>query len=105
MTRTKQEETNMNRKEQRNLLAFYRGKMFTNYPTLHLMKDGESICDACMESEQSSILHATLHPEYRDHQWQYVTTYEHLEGPAEFCAHCNKQVESAYGDPEESENP
>lgn len=74
------------------------------YSVRYLMADGESICADCANGENGS---ETMNPDpdYQgDPQWQILESYIHWEGPPEQCAHCNREMESEYGDPEQEEN-
>ncbi len=85
---------------QRGLCDWLRGRCSSTYTSLHLMADGESICDACLKDNRSEILNATVFNYGTNEQWQYEGSYHHAEGPAHFCAHCNEEIESDYGDPD-----
>ena len=64
------------------------------YPVLYLDKHNETLCADC----------ATKDLDDPDTDDKPVAYFVHYEGPSEFCAECNAEVESAYGDPEESLN-
>ena len=61
------------------------------YRILYLCADGETVCAKCAN-------------ERKPDEWQGqepVDAYIDWEGPGTHCAHCNKFMESEYGDPEE----
>jgi hypothetical protein len=66
------------------------------YPVEYATPDGDILCADCARSEVLDN-RGTV---YTDIYW---------EGPAEYCAGCNREIESAYGDPdaeeEEEEEP
>lgn len=68
------------------------------YPLSYLIDDGESICPACANGENGS--EATLDPEESGTGWLIVDVYVHWEGPMDYCAHCQKPLETAYGNPD-----
>ena len=72
------------------------------YPLMLLMVDGESICPDCAKREWKLAAYATRHPGH-DKQWEVAGVYTHLEGPPVQCAHCNKEIESAYGEDEDED--
>lgn len=68
------------------------------YPKVLIMSDGECLCSKCARSEYRAISAATR-AGLRD-GWRAEGVDIHWEGPAETCAHCNAEIESAYGDPD-----
>ena len=60
------------------------------YPVLYLDKDNEVLCAKCATEDLAE----------GDGLLSMVGYFVHYEGPSEFCADCNAEVESAYGDPE-----
>jgi hypothetical protein len=64
------------------------------YPVVYMAKDNGILCPKCANDYR---------PE-RDSQEQLepVAYFIHYEGPAEQCEHCNALIESAYGNPEDS---
>lgn len=67
------------------------------YPKVLVMQDGECLCSACARSEYRLISEATR-GQARD-GWAAVGVQLHMEGAPLACAHCGKQIESAYGEP------
>lgn len=55
------------------------------YPIFYVTKDSNALCGDCGSKEPENI-------EIHDIHW---------EGPSITCQGCNKEIESAYGDPEE----
>jgi len=74
------------------------------YPLLYVCGDNEVVCPECANGENDAEEFNTSQPIGDDPQWDIWTYYIHYEGPPEFCAHCNKEIESAYGDPENLDN-
>ena len=70
------------------------------YTILYLMKDGGTLCASCVKENLEQIKEAEKD---EDAQWQIADAYVHWEGPPEYCDHCNKEMTSEYGDPEEVE--
>ena len=71
------------------------------YPILYLAHDGESVCPACANGENGADF--TTDPKADADGWRLDGWFPFYEGAPEFCCHCNGEVESAYGDPEEAE--
>jgi hypothetical protein len=69
------------------------------YTKMMVMVDGESMCADCVKDNYRLILRAT-----RDNDrsgWQAHTADIHWEGAPMYCANCNKEMPSEYGDPDE----
>ena len=66
------------------------------YPIFHLAADGEPLCATCCNENAKQIDAAE---EYLDPDWQIVASDINWEDEHMYCAHCNKQIESAYGEP------
>ena len=66
------------------------------YPILYLTEANDTLCADCATKE----IRAWLYDESDDPPTAYDAYWE---GPDEHCADCNRVIESAYGDPEESE--
>jgi hypothetical protein len=72
------------------------------YPILYITGDGGILCPACANGENGS---EAANPDCADDPQWNVTAYDvYWEGPSESCAHCNADIKSAYGDPENKEN-
>jgi hypothetical protein len=67
------------------------------YPVYTVMSDGELICPQCARANYRLIAEATRDNDRSD--WEAVDVIVLWEGPAQ-CAHCCKELESAYGDVE-----
>lgn len=67
------------------------------YPVYCYTSDGETLCAACVKSEYRQISRSTR--EGARDGWAIVGVDVYWEGAPEQCAHCNKDCESAYGDP------
>lgn len=65
------------------------------YPVIVVMDDGETLCPECANDPSNPVHEGGLAD-----GWRMEATDIHYEGPPEVCAHCNKEIESAYGDPE-----
>jgi hypothetical protein len=57
------------------------------YTIAYYTKDGDTMCAECTADPENGA-------EYSD---------VHYEGPSEYCAECNKEIESSYGDPDADE--
>lgn len=67
------------------------------YPVAYLCEDGGELCAACANGENGSEAREN-NPD--DPQWNIVGQSIHYEGPPIVCAHCGKEIASAYGDPD-----
>ena len=72
------------------------------YPIFYPAKDGGMICPDCANGKNGS--EATEDPRQWSSQWLLVGSDVYWEGPTEQCAHCNGEIESAYGDPDASDD-
>jgi hypothetical protein len=70
------------------------------YQLVLIMRDGELLCPDCAKAEFRQIVNSTKH-NLRD-GWAAGCVDIYWEGPAEYCAHCNTEIESVYGDPEQA---
>lgn len=71
------------------------------YPIVYYAQDMADICPKCANGENGAEFQ---NPEYQDDaQWILINCDIYYEGPIRYCEHCNGQIESAYGDPEEIE--
>ncbi len=64
------------------------------YPILYLDASNSTLCPECASKELQSDLPA----------FQPIAWFIHEEGPVIYCEDCNAPIESAYGDPEESDD-
>ena len=64
------------------------------------MVDGERICRDCVKENFYQICTETRSPNSGDRGWGILGVDVYWEGPPEFCAHCNKELASEYGDPD-----
>jgi hypothetical protein len=71
------------------------------YPIFYLCADGETLCPVCVNREIRLVLEATLAPG-TDTQWEVEAVDVNWEDDFMQCAHCNKFIDSAYGDSSES---
>lgn len=73
------------------------------YQVNALMGDGETLCHKCATTEPE--VYEGKNPPYdgEDPCWKFVDTFIHWEGPSDYCAHCNKELPSEYGDPDSCE--
>ena len=67
------------------------------YPIIYILADGETLCAKCANGENGSEASTDSGT---DAQWRIIGQDIHWEGEPETCAHCNGQIESAYGVPE-----
>jgi len=70
------------------------------YEIVYYTADGGTLCFQCARRENGS--EASENPS-ADKQWRLVAAEVYWEGPALNCDHCNREIESAYGDPEAQE--
>mgnify|MGYP003575380610 CR=1 FL=1 len=70
------------------------------YPLIYVTNDGGVLCPACANGENGAK------PTYEDDSphsgWQVDAADVHYEGAPEICNHCGAEIESAYGDPNDS---
>jgi hypothetical protein len=64
------------------------------YPIVYMAKDNGILCPKCANDFQPK----RDNPE----QLEPVAYFVHYEGSPEVCEHCNAEIESAYGEPEEN---
>lgn len=64
-----------------------------SYPIVYYTKDFESLCAECAAKE----IREWMYGENDDPPTNYDVYWE---GPPEYCAGCNRKIESASGDPE-----
>lgn len=67
------------------------------YPLFFICDDGGTLCCKCAHSEARNIF-KSIAGSHRD-GWRVVGQDINYEDPDLCCAHCNGQIESAYGDP------
>jgi len=66
------------------------------YPVLYVMGDGGTLCPECANGKNGSEASASTDTPA---DWRIDAFFIHYEGPADYCDHCGKATESAYGDP------
>jgi len=64
------------------------------YPLFYITQDGGALCPDCAREAESEGL--TSDPD--DPQWYIIACQTNLENTTLYCDHCNKHIESAYGD-------
>ena len=64
------------------------------YPVFYITKDGGALCPDCAREAEAEGL--TSDPD--DAQWCIVAGDVNWEDDALYCDHCNKIIESAYGE-------
>lgn len=69
------------------------------YPIVYIMDDGEVLCPDCVNDPANPV-----HEGGDADGWRVEGSDIFYEGPAATCVHCNKVIESAYGDPEEGDD-
>jgi hypothetical protein len=67
------------------------------YPIIYLTRSNSVLCADCAQKE----IRAWLYDESNDPPTDRGI---HWEGPPEVCEDCNREIESAYGDPEENDS-
>lgn len=66
-----------------------------SYPIVYLTADYGELCPDCANGRNGSLASEAND----DPQWQ-LTAYDiHYEGAPITCAHCDAEIEAAYGDP------
>jgi len=65
------------------------------YPIVYVMDDAEVLCADCMNDPSNPI-----HGGGEADGWRLDGYQIHWEGAPEVCAHCNKEIPSAYGEPD-----
>jgi len=65
------------------------------YPIVYLDGNNETLCPDCAQE-------ALDDPDEFD-EWKPEAWFVHYEGSSCFCRECNKEMESAYGDPDEED--
>jgi len=70
------------------------------YTIIYVCGDGEVFCGDCVNGENGSeVLNS---PFGEDESWDVEDCRTYDEGPSLNCVHCNKELESSYGDPDAS---
>lgn len=69
------------------------------YPVYTVMADGELLCPHCAHDNFAQIARDTY--ARFGGSWRAAGAEVRWEGPDEYCAHCGKALQSAYGDPDE----
>lgn len=70
------------------------------YPLIYLCEDGGVLCPRCANRFDGSEASESSD----DPQWRLVASDVYYEGPVIQCDHCNDDIESAYGDPDDVED-
>lgn len=65
------------------------------YPLVYVCRDGEVVCADC-------AVENIVYGEW-SHSDDVLGADVFYEGPPEYCANCNREIESAYGDPDAEE--
>lgn len=68
------------------------------YPLILICDDCETLCFDCGRTQFRHIADAIQND--GPSAWRVRACVSHMEGPAEICAHCYKDIESAYGNPD-----
>ena len=71
------------------------------YPLFFYMDDGAALCFECARKEARQIIHSIRH-RWND-GWRVVGCDINYEDTSLYCAHCNENIESAYGEDEGGE--
>jgi hypothetical protein len=66
------------------------------YPTYFLCDDGEALCHDCLSKNRIQVIDAVANKQ--NGGWRVVALDINYEDSNCYCANCNKQIESAYGD-------
>lgn len=73
------------------------------YPLVYRFADGADCCPGCANGENGSeafIQDGGSTRDPSDRQWRIIGADVHYEGAPITCDHCNAEIASAYGDPE-----
>lgn len=78
------------------------------YPIIYITADNSTLCPDCANRKNGSLarLPMDVQPEDEfpdDKQWTIIGMDVYYEGPPLYCEHCNADINSAYGDPEQKE--
>mgnify|MGYP006349962565 FL=1 len=70
------------------------------YPLAVVMADGECLCPECTRKEWRQIVRNTLDMirNGADRSWMAAGAEVNWENNSLYCAHCNNQIQSAYGE-------
>lgn len=68
------------------------------YPIFYLASDGETLCPKCVTKERERITESI--EDKSNDGWRIVARDINWEDNDMVCAHCNEQIESAYGERE-----
>lgn len=71
------------------------------YPVYTVMADGELLCADCARQNYRQIVGDTL--ARFGGSWRAAGAGVKWEGPVEHCCNCGKDLDSAYGNPDEAE--
>ncbi len=80
------------------------------YAIVYYTQDGGSLCAGCANGENGSEATTERRDGFTDPvpsdeaQWLLVAAEPYWEGPVKHCDHCNKELPSEYGDPDEEKN-
>ena len=83
------------------LKAFIRHPYALSYQKHLVMADGEYMCHKCAKDNYKLILKSTR-CNLKD-GWETIGEDVYWEGPVVHCCHCNDEIESVYGDPDNEE--
>lgn len=73
------------------------------YQIIGLMQDSEPICYACLVKNYELIFKSTLYNGVNPYSsWDFEAYFAHWEGLPLVCCNCNKELQSEYGDSNES---
>jgi len=68
------------------------------YSIIYYFEDGEPCCAECANGlNDSDALEGS-----DDSQWNLVGQDIYWEGPTQHCSHCNKELKSEYGNPDDN---
>ena len=67
------------------------------YPTYFIAADCEPLCHDCVKDNYRLVLGEMRHPTLHD-QWRPVAIDINYEDQHLHCAHCNVEIEPAYGE-------
>jgi hypothetical protein len=69
------------------------------YPLYFICSDAEALCVSCAKQEARLVMQSIRDRADRGDGWNVIGQDVNWEDDSLYCAHCNAQIESAYGEP------
>lgn len=67
------------------------------YPTFFIASDSEPLCHDCVKRNFKQVIYETYRPRAFD-MFRVIAQEVNYEDEHLYCAHCEKKIESAYGE-------